>query len=228
MMRPLLSRERDVARARLFVAAAWIGVALLASLAEAQTLAPPAPAQTTPVKKTCKVNSAPPTVAETALNKEDYVGAEKMFQSMLASDASDAAAYEGLVRALLEQDEVDIAAKDAQAWIAIEPGNSTALVALGDVRLRQGSPRDAFLEFQKAAMADPCNARAYYGEAEVDSLAGLDASAKRAIEQAYGLHPTDDDIYTRWLATRPRTERLEKWRGYAEHSDQIAIRTGQS
>jgi predicted aspartyl protease len=56
----------------------------------------------------------------------------------------------------------------------------------------------------------------------VDELAGLFASSKRLIEQAYALHPTDDDINTSWIETRQRKERLEKLADYAEHSDQIS------
>jgi predicted aspartyl protease len=50
----------------------------------------------------------------------------------------------------------------------------------------------------------------------------MHASSKRLIEQAYKLHPTDDDINTAWIATLPRKERLVKWADYAEHSDQIS------
>lgn len=185
-----------------------------------ETAAPPKPAA--PARKTCTVNSSAPTPAETALDKGDYAPAEKLFRDLLAKSADNADAHEELVRALIGQDKVDVAAKDAEAWAAAAPDNSLALTALGDVRLRQGDPREAFLQFQKAARADLCNARAYYGAAEVDELAGLFASSKRLIEQAYALHPTDDDINTSWIETRQRKERLEKLADYAEHSDQIS------
>ena len=100
--------------------------------------------------------------------------------------------------------------------------NSLALTALGDVRLRQGDPRGAFVQFQKAVQADLCNARAYYGGSEVDGLAGIFASSKRLIERAYALRPTDDDINVAWIETRQRSERLAKLAEYAEHSDQIS------
>src|SRR6185437_11477702 len=67
-----------------------------------------------------------------------------------------------------------------------------------------------------------CNARALYGLAQVYSLAGYHATAKRDIEQAYRLHPTDDDIHTWWIETRQHKERLELLADYAEHSDQIS------
>lgn len=175
-----------------------------------------------PVRKSCLVNSFAPTPAETALNKGDFSPAEVLFRALLAKNADNEAAHEGLIRTLIAQNKVDDAAKDAEAWVATAPASSMALTALGDVRLRQGLPRDAILQFQKAARTDLCNARAYYGIAEVDGLAGLHASAKLAIEQAYKLHPTDDDINSAWIATLPRKERLEKWTDYAEHSDQIS------
>jgi predicted aspartyl protease len=141
---------------------------------------------------------------------------------LLAKSADNEAAHEGLIRTLLAQNKVADAAKDAESWAAALPASSMALTALGDVRLRQGVPRDAILQFTKAAQADLCNARAFYGIADVDVLAGFHASAKRLIEQAYALHPSDDDIHAAWIDTRPRTERLEKWTDYAEHSDQIS------
>ena len=111
-----------------------------------------------------------PNPAVTALDKGDFVPAEKLFRDLLAKSADNAIAHEGLVRALIGQDKVDEAAKDAEAWAAARPGSSMALTALGDVRLRQGDPREAFVQFQKAAHADLCNARAFYGLAEVDGV----------------------------------------------------------
>ena len=224
-----------MARARLLLAEMCVGwivlVALGASgvIAHAQTQdaaaavgtktpVPPA----APVRKSCSVNSTAPNPAETALNKGDFAPAEVLFRALLAKSADNEAAHEGLVRALIEQNKVDDAAKDAEGWVTSAPASSMALTALGDVRLRQGDPRAAFVQFQKAAQADLCNARAYYGVAEIDGLAGMHASSKRMIEQAYKLHPTDDDINTAWIDTLPRKERLAKWVDYVEHSDQIS------
>jgi tetratricopeptide (TPR) repeat protein len=184
------------------------------------TSAPTAPAA--PVKKMCSVDSNDPSPAEQALNKKQFSIGEGLFRAMVAKDPKDASAHEGLVRALIYQDKVDEAAKQADAWIAAAPGNSMALTAKGDVLVRQGDPRSGYLSFQKALQADLCNARAYYGIANVDQLAGLHASGKRAVDQAYVLHPTDDDIYTDWISTLPRNERLAKWADYAEHSKEIS------
>ncbi len=182
--------------------------------------APATPAA--PVRKSCMVNSFAPNPAETALNKGDFAPAEVLFRALLAKSADNEAAHEGLVRTLLAQNKVDDAAKDAEAWATAAPASSMALTALGDVRLRQGDPRAAFLQFQKAAVANLCNARAYFGMARVYGLAGLHASSKRMIEQAYKLHPSDDNINSAWIDTLPRKERLAKWTDYAEHSDQIS------
>ena len=35
-------------------------------------------------------------------------------------------------------------------------------------------------------------------------------------------HPTDDDISTSWMSTRPRAERMQAWADYVEHSDQVS------
>jgi Tfp pilus assembly protein PilF len=212
-----------VARACWLLAVLWSGLGF-GVVGHAQG-APETAAQAqaaAPARKTCTVNSSAPTPAETALNKGDYAPAEKLFRDLLAKSADNAVAHEELVRALIGQDKVDAAAKDAEAWAAAAPDNSLALTALGDVRLRQGDPREAFSQFQKAAQADLCNARAFYGVAEVDGLAGLFASSKRLIEEAYRRHPTDDDINMAWIETRQRSERLAKLADYAEHSDQIS------
>jgi predicted aspartyl protease len=162
----------------------------------------------------------PPTTGETALNRRDPAGAEKIFRDVLAKSPASGAIHEALIRALLEQDKVDDAAKDADAWLAAAPGDSLALVAEGDVKLRQGDPGGALTLFSKARLADLCNARALYGMASVYSLAGYHATAQKEIEQAYRLHPTDDDIHGWWISTRQRKERLALLADYAEHSDQ--------
>ena len=213
-------------RAWFVVVGMWVGLAsgvVAHAQAAAAGTAAGTPVQTVaPVRKSCTVNSTAPNPAETELNKGNFKPAEELFRALLAKNADNEAAHEGLIRTLIAQDKVDDAAKDAEAWAAAAPGSTMALVALGDVRLRQGVPREAFVQFQKAAVADLCNARAYYGMAEVDGLAGLHASSKRMIEQAYKLHPTGDDINSAWIRTLPRTERLAKWADYAEHSDQIS------
>lgn len=218
-----------MARSWILLAGVWVGlVGGNGTLAPAQDVgagtsanAGKSAAAAAPVKKTCMVNSVAPSPAETALSRKEYSSAESLFRAVLAKSPTSDPVHEGLVRALIEQNKVTDAAKDAEAWVTAEPGNSLALVALGDVRLRQGDPSEAYGQFQLALKADLCDARAYYGIAEVDRLAGLHASGRRLIDQAYGLHPTDDDIHTVWISTRQRKERLQKWADYAEHSDLI-------
>ena len=221
-----LFRERVLAKIRLVVAVVWIGLSgggvALAQAAAAGSPAALASQTATPAKKSCRVNSTAPNAAETALNRGDFAPAEILFRAMLAKDAGDEAAHEGLIRSLIEQNKVDDAAKDVEAWVAADPDGSMAMTALGEVRLRQGDPREAYHQFQRALQADLCNSRAHYGVARVDGLAGLHASAKRAIEQAYALHPNDDEIHTTWMWTRPRKERLAMWTEYVEHSDQVS------
>jgi len=164
---------------------------------------------------------SPPSPAETAYNKWDYVTAEKLFREILAKSPTSDAVHEGLIRAMIEQNKVAEAVKDAEAWIAAEPTNSMAMIALGDVRLRQGNPLEAYSHYQEAVQADVCNARAYYGLARVDRLSGMYATGKRLIDQAYALHPGDDEIHSAWISTRQRKERLAKLADYAEHSTQM-------
>jgi len=213
-----------VARARLLLSQMWFGWIVLVGLTASGCIAH-AQAQASAaalLKKSCTVNTSAPNPAETSMNKGDFKPAEDLFRALLAKDANDEAAHEGLIRTLIAQNKVDDAAKDAESWIATAPASSMAMTALGDVRLRQGALREADLQFRKATMADLCNARGHYGIAEINGLAGFHATAKRAIEQAYKLHPTDDDIHSWWIDTRQRKERLEKWADYAEHSDQIS------
>jgi len=203
-----------VANGWMVLAGVWVGLGGLGGMA--------AQGQAAPGKKVCTVNRSAPTPAETALNKGDFAPAESQFRELLAKNPADETVQEGLVRALIAQDKVDAAAKVAEAWVAAAPSSSMAMVAQAEVLLRQGDPRGALSEFQKAGLADLCNARAYYGISEVDGLAGYHATEKRYIEQAYLLHPMDDEINSAWIRTRPRAERLEKLADYAEHSDQIS------
>jgi tetratricopeptide (TPR) repeat protein len=181
-----------------------------------------ATAGTAPIRTACVVDTLDPIAAEEALNKKDYKNAETLFRGLLSKSAEDSAAHEGLVRSLIAQDKVNDAGKETETWLASSPGDSMALTAAGDALLRQGDPREASRQFHKAAQADGCNARAYFGIAEVDELAGMHASAKRMIDQAYKLHPTDNDINTFWIYTLPRIEQLAKWTEYSERSKQIS------
>jgi hypothetical protein len=138
--------ESAVARLWILLAGVWVGlVGGNGTLAPAQDVgagtsanAGKSAAAAAPVKKTCMVNSIAPSPAETALSRKEYSSAESLFRAVLAKSPSSDPVHEGLVRALIEQNKVTDAAKDAEAWVTAEPGNSLALVALGDVRLRQG------------------------------------------------------------------------------------------
>ncbi len=201
--------------------AGLVGVGGNGSLAGAQEASAAAQAKAPAVRKTCRVDASGPTPGETALNKGQFADAEKLLRAVLEKSPNSDAVHEALIRALIEQNKVSDAAKDAEAWIKAEPGNSLALVGVGEVRYLQGDPLAAYDQFQQAVQADICNARAYFGLARVDGLSGMHASAKRFIEQAYVLHPTDDEINSWWISTRQRKERLEKLADYAERSTQI-------
>jgi predicted aspartyl protease/Flp pilus assembly protein TadD len=205
-----------LAREILCVGLLWSGTAIGQSAPEAKTSAP------APLKKTCTVEKAPPNAAETALNRGDFKTAENLFSAMLVQNPEDEPAHEGLVRVLLADDRVADADKAAEEWITAAPAETLAITALADVRLRQGVPSEAYGLYRQAIHGDLCNARAYYGLARVEGLAGYFATGKGLIEQAYSLHPTDDDIGTAWISTRARKERLARWADYAEHSTQIS------
>ena len=181
-----------------------------------------APAASGGPTKSCTVNNAAPSAAETALNRGDVSKAEGMLRDDLAKNPGNEAEHEALVRAEIDQDKVDAAAQDAEAWAGAAPASAMAKVALGEVRYRQGEMHDALAEFQKAAALDPCTARAYFGMAMVEDLAGFFASGRRNIERAYALHPTDDDIHVTWMSTRSRKEWLELRAEYLDKSDQVS------
>ena len=133
-----------MAKACLLLAVMWVGFGCVGVGAHAQDAAgsrTPAPAgRAEGRQQTCTVDSLPPNPAETALNKGDYVPAEKLLQDLLAKSADDSVAHEELVRALIGQDKVDAAAKDAEAWAAGEPTNSLALTAGGRGAVAAGRP----------------------------------------------------------------------------------------
>ncbi|GAC1422472.1 MAG: hypothetical protein NVSMB62_18180 [Acidobacteriaceae bacterium] len=185
----------------------------------AQTSAAPAVAAKPVI--TCMVNRAHPDAADTAYNRKEYAGAEKLFRDMLAVIAHDESAHEGLIRDLIQQNRVAEAGKEADAWAAAEPASAMAMVAVGEARLREGIPKEAFVTFIKAAVMDPCNPRARYGQFRVNELRGAFASAKSSIEQAYRLHPTDEEIHTSWIWTRDHKDRMELFTDYVGHTDQI-------
>ncbi len=174
------------------------------------------------VVKACVLDKTPPSAAETAYNRKDYATGEKLFREALANNPNDTVAHEGLVRDLIEQNKVAEAAKDAEGWAAAEPTSAMALVAVSEVRLRQGMPKDSFVALSQAARLDLCNARVYYQAFQVHQLRGAYATAKKSIDQAYALHPTDDEIHTSYIWTRRHKDRMALLTDYVDHTDQIS------
>ena len=122
----------------------------------------------------------------------------------------------GVIRTLLEQDEVTEARTQADAWTASEPKNALALETLGEVLFRAGKPTDAYRKNMEAAAEDHCLARTYLMMSAYEDITAYFARSKSHIEIAHKLDGVDPEIHRSWIATLSRKERAEQFTRLAD------------
>ena len=150
-------------------------------------------AQQAPVKKSCSVNSAAPTEAENSLGS-DPAKAEALYLAMPPSSATTA----GVIRAKLEQKQLDEALKLAVNEDAAHPNDPVLLDALGEVRFRRGEVADASPLLTRSIALDPCAGRTHYDISRFQELNGNYASAEKELNFAHALSPKDPRITRTW------------------------------
>ncbi|HXN17612.1 MAG TPA: aspartyl protease family protein [Candidatus Binatus sp.] len=137
-------------------------------------------------------------------------------------------AYIGLSRVYLRQEKVNEAFAVASSAVALTPGKTPAITALGEVYFRQGKMRlaeDSFLNPQKVCDID---ARSYLGLAKIYRATSNYKREKRAIGQAYKLDPDDPDIKRVYMDTLSHAERIKFLQDYLsrETNDDVEDRAG--
>jgi tetratricopeptide (TPR) repeat protein/predicted aspartyl protease len=189
-----------------------------------------APAPSSPSSKNgsavCAVNpeTAPPLSAPMAAALKLYRtgkfdDAIAAYNAILPAGGSEAAAaYAGLARVYLGQNNATEAYVAAQKAVALTPDRAPAIVALGEVYFRQGKLNEAQTAFSRPLRACDLDARAFLGRYWLYKVSLNLKLAKTNIDQAYKLDPDDPDIERAYLGTLRGKERIAALQGYLASS----------
>ena len=132
------------------------------------------------------------------------------YTAILPTGGSEAAAaYAGLARVYLEQNNSAQAFVAAQKAVTLTPDHAPAIVALGEVYFRQGKLSEAQAAFAKPLHACDLDARAFLGLNQLYTVSLNWKSAKSNIDQAFKLDPDDPDIQRVYMSTLRGSDRIK-------------------
>src|SRR5580700_6017068 len=194
-------------------------IALIVSTIEPVLRAQDATKAPQPAKVTCsvttKVLSAPLRDALGLYRTGHFGESTAAYNAIVsATGPQTVLAYAGLARVYLKQEKTDEAFAAASQAVALTPGKTPAITALGEVYFRQGKLKqaeDSFLNPQKVCDID---ARSYLGLSRIYRATSNYKREKSAIDQAYKLDPQDPEIERVYTATISRAERAKFLRDY--------------
>lgn len=126
-----------------------------------------------------------------AYARGDFATATVVFQTILATDASNIAARVNLANALWSQGALGAAQAEAEAAIAGMPLLAEAWVILGAIRLDSGVPLQAVAAYAEAARLKPKLVAAQAGHAAALLAAGNAAAARDAASAALEQDPAN-------------------------------------
>ncbi len=156
----------------------------------------------------CDVEHVPTDAAAKAYAQHQYSSALQLYSDEVKKNPQDTAAVAGEVRALLATNAVDAAAQIAELNVAAHPKDALLVVALGEVRFRQGDIHEAALQYDKALGLNPCLARLRYDMYQFLWMQSMRASAFKQLTVAYQLMPDDPEIQFAWTNHLPLRERV--------------------
>lgn len=167
----------------------------------------------------CRVRTSPLSPADIAMAQGDYAKAATLYdQERKVGGPEGDRTHAAMIRALLRDDKVPAADKEAAAWSNAQPSSAWANVALAEVQWREGRDEDALNSIRKVLSLDPCNPQVHADLAHVYAATGMHASARLQFTVAHQLDPIDDDIYGRWLHLQPRSEQLAQLTQYLDRA----------
>lgn len=194
--------------------------------AKSQAPASSAPQQpsTTPKTLTCAIDTSPkvvPAPLAEALHlyrTGKFDEAAAAYNAIIASNSADAAlAYTGLARVYLKQEKTSDAFAAASKAVALTPGKTPAITALGEVYFRQGKLKEAEDSFVNPLKACDIDARSYLGLSKISRATSNHKRGKDFVTRAYKLDPADPDIQRAYMGTLNRGELLKFLRDYLSH-----------
>ena len=148
--------------------------------------------------RSCKVDRTAADGGGYALAKGDYQKAEEIYNAALKVDPKSQAAQLGLVRAELGEGKLSEAEALAHSLVTAQPQDARVLTVVGEVAIRRGEPGEAETAYDAAMKADPCSGRVRYDIAQYLQLTGMAATARRLLQAAHTLAPTDPVVLEGW------------------------------
>jgi len=136
------------------------------------------------------------------------------YRKAMEEEPKSGEAYAGAVRCLLKQEKISEAFEVAKQAVAQAPDSTAAHTALGEVLFRQGAIYYADVEFVKAANQAKPEARAFLGKSRIEEAMSLYAQAKKHLDRAQLLDPTDPEIRRAWLGTLHRADQIKELEQY--------------
>ncbi len=185
-----------------------------------QIQAPPG-AQTQMQTITCTVDTSPKPLSAPLANAlrlyrtGKFDDAAAAYNAIIASGGPEVVlAYTGLTRVYLKQNKVNDAFESASKAVALTPGKTPAITAMGEVYFRQGKMSQAELSFLNPLRACDVDPRSYLGLAKIYSATSNHKRAANAVAQAYKIDPDDPDVERAYMNTLARSDMIKFLRDY--------------
>jgi tetratricopeptide (TPR) repeat protein len=159
--------------------------------------------------------------ADDFLRRGSFDQALAGYNEVLKSDPQSGAAYAGIVRCYLKQDNVHNAAEWLAKGLQTNSEDPRLKEAQGELLFRQGSIVESEHIFVQLINSGKAPARAYLGLARISSATALYAREHRLLLRAHELDPGDPDIQREWMRSLPRADRVKALESYSaeNHGD---------
>jgi cytochrome c-type biogenesis protein CcmH/NrfG len=163
---------------------------------------------------------------QTSVRNRDYVSDERIWMDTIAKQPANARARNNYAVDLLRAGEMEAAAAQARAAIALDPGTAEGHKTLGVAQLSLGRSDDGIAELQRAAALDPQDGSIFRNLGEAYGARGDLASAAHAFTEAARQLPDDPFVLNRagWLlatAPDPRVRDGARARTLAAHAVEL-------
>jgi Tfp pilus assembly protein PilF len=153
----------------------------------------------------------------------EYEAARSRAQAALQKESKNPRAHILLGNALAGLKEIPRALREIEDAIALDPSYAPAWTALGAVRLRNGSAREAAAAFQRAVVLDPASIDARLSLANYQWAAGDVRAAERTLQDGLALDPNNELAHRAlallYVATRRPLEAEPHFKALAQRSD---------
>jgi tetratricopeptide (TPR) repeat protein len=145
--------------------------------------------------------------ARALYGKGAFEPAIEKYQEFIKDHPNSPDGFAGLVRTYLKLKNVEEASKTADQGIA-QANHPRTQVAQAEVWFRQGKIAQAEKEWVDVINSGYPEARAYLGLSRERTALAMYKSAKKMIDRAHELDPSDPDIQEEWVGTLSRRERI--------------------